>query len=137
MPRAYVTRTLRFNAAHRLHNPEKSDEWNRDVYGKCNSPNWHGHNYTLEVTIAGEPDEETGYVIDLGELKRIVHERVISKIDHSNLNLDVDFLDGILPSTENVAIAIWRQLEGEIPRGELHRVRLFETDNNMAEYYGE
>lgn len=140
MPTVYVTRTTRFNAAHRLHNPAKSDDWNRETYGKCNLPNWHGHNYTLDVTVAGAPDEDTGYVIDLGELKRIVHERVVDKLDHRNLNLDVDFLDGVLPSTENVAVAIWHELAdaiAEASSGRLHSVRLRETENNVAEYRGE
>ncbi len=107
MPLVYVTRKAHFNAAHRLHNPEKSDEWNRNMFGKCNNPNWHGHNYILEVTVVGEPDPVTGYVIDLGELKKIMEERVIDKVDHANLNLDVDFMQGIMPSTENFVIAIW------------------------------
>lgn len=137
MPSVHVIRTARFNAAHRLHNPKKSDEWNRRTFGKCNNPNWHGHNFVLEVTVIGEPDPDTGYVIDLAELKRIIHERVISKVDHSNLNLDVDFLKGIMPSTENFAVAIWRQLEDALPSGTLHCVRLQETENNAAEYYGD
>lgn len=137
MPTVYVTRRIRFNAAHRLHNPDKPDEWNRQTYGKCNSPNWHGHNYTLEVTVAGEPDPETGYVIDLGELKRLVEEKVVSKCDHANLNLDVDFMRGILPSTENFAVGIWNQIVDGLPSGRLHVVRLYETENNMAEYRGE
>lgn len=137
MPTLYVTRKVHFNAAHRLHNPDKSDAWNREVFGKCNSPNWHGHNYTLEVTVAGVPDPETGYVVDLGHLKRIVEERVLEKLDHKNLNLDVDFLEGVLPSTENVAVAIWNELEPAIPSGRLHAVRLYETERNVAEYRGE
>ena len=137
MPTVYVTRRAHFNAAHRLHNPDKSDEWNRRVYGKCNNPNWHGHNYVLEVTVAGEPDPHTGYVIDLAELKRLVDEHVLSHVDHANLNLDVDFLQGILPSTENFAVAIWRRLEPVLPSGRLVSVRLQETENNMAEYRGE
>ncbi len=137
MAKVYVTRKVQFNAAHRLHNPEKSDEWNRQTFGKCNSPNWHGHNYVLEVTVAGEPNPETGYVIDLGELKQLINEKVVSKVDHANLNLDVDFMSGTLPSTENFAIGIWQQLEAHIPSGKLHSVRLRETDNNSAEYRGE
>lgn len=137
MPTVYVTRTVHFNAAHRLHNPAKSDEWNRAAFGKCNSPNWHGHNYVLEVTVAGEPDPETGYVIDLSELKRIVEEKIVSKCDHANLNLDVDFMQGIMPSTENFVVAIWRELEPELPSGSLNVVRLYETERNMAEYRGE
>lgn len=137
MPRVYITRKVHFNAAHRLHNPDKSDAWNKERFGKCNNPNWHGHNYVLEVTVAGTPDPETGYVIDLSELKRIVEERVVAKCDHANLNLDVDFLEGILPSTENFAVAIWRELEPALPAGMLYAVRLYETDRNMVEYRGE
>jgi 6-pyruvoyltetrahydropterin/6-carboxytetrahydropterin synthase len=137
MPIVYVQRTVRFNAAHRMNNPEKSDAWNRDTYGKCNSPNWHGHNYTLEVIVAGEPDPESGYVIDLGDLKRIIHDRIVSRVDHKNLNLDVDFLRGVNPSSENLAIAFWNQLEPAITGGRLHAVRLHETDNNLVEYRGE
>lgn len=137
MPTVYVTRKARFNAAHRLHNPEKSEAWNRETFGKCNNPNWHGHNYTLEVTVAGEPDPETGYVVDLAVLKQIIHEKVIDKVDHRNLNLDVNFMEGVMPSTENFAVAIWNELEDELPSGRLHRVRLYETEHNMAEYYGD
>jgi 6-pyruvoyltetrahydropterin/6-carboxytetrahydropterin synthase len=137
MSTVYVTRKVHFNAAHRLHNPEKSDEWNRDTFGPCNHPNWHGHNYVLKVTVAGEPDPETGYVIDLGVLKSILNEKVVDRVDHRNLNLDVDFMDGIIPSTENFAIAIWNQLEGELPSGRLHCVRLYETERNYVEYYGD
>lgn len=133
----YVTRRARFNAAHRLHNPAKSDEWNRRVFGKCNNPNWHGHNYVLEVTVAGEPDAETGYVIDLADLKKIIDERITSRVDHANLNLDVDFMQGIMPSTENLAVAIWRELVDVIPAGRLHAVKLHETESNLAEYRGE
>ena len=137
MPLVYVSRKAQFNAAHRLHNPDKSDEWNRDMFGKCNNPNWHGHNYELEVTVAGEPDPDTGYVIDLGDLKHIIEERVLSKCDHANLNVDVDFMEGIMPSTENFVVAIWNQLENALPAGRLHRIRLKETERNMAEYCGE
>ena len=133
----HVTRKLRFNAAHRLHNPEKSDDWNRKTFGKCNSPNWHGHNYTLEIVVSGEPDPDTGYVIDLGVLKAIVNERVVDKCDHKNLNLDVDFMSGIIPSTENFAIAIWHELVDALPSGRLTLVRLYETENNWAEYSGQ
>jgi 6-pyruvoyltetrahydropterin/6-carboxytetrahydropterin synthase len=137
MPITYVTRRVHFNAAHRLHNPDQSDEWNRKTFGKCNLPNWHGHNYILEITVAGHPNPETGYVIDLGDLKKIVGERILDICDHRNLNLDVPFLKGILPSTENLAIAFWRQLEGHIPSGALHAVKVFETERNIAEYRGE
>ena len=137
MAKVYVTRKMHFNAAHRLHNPSKSDEWNAATFGKCNSPNWHGHNYRLEVTVAGEPDPDTGYVIDLGDLKKVIQDRVISKLDHSNLNLDVDFMRGILPSSENLAVEIWKQIEPHLPAGTLHSVLLRETDSNSAEYRGE
>ena len=137
MAKVYVTRRVQFNAAHRLHNPAKSDEWNRNTFGKCNSPNWHGHNFILEVTVAGEPDIDTGYVIDLGDLKKLIEEKVISKVDHANLNLDVDFMHGVIPSTENFAIGIWNQLSKAISGGKLHSVKLSETENNSVIYLGE
>lgn len=137
MATVYVTRRTHFNAAHRLHNPERSDEWNRETFGKCNSPNWHGHNYVLDVTVAGEPDPDTGYVIDLADLKRIVTERIIEPCDHRNLNLDVPFLQGILPSAENMAIAFWKQLEPYITSGRLYSIRLQETERNVVDYRGE
>ncbi len=137
MPLVYITRKAHFNAAHRLHNPNKSDEWNQQMFGKCNNPNWHGHNYILEVTVAGEPDPDTGYVADLGDLKHIIQERVLDKCDHANLNIDVEFMQGIMPSTENFVVAIWKQLEGALPAGRLSCIRLYETERNMAEYRGE
>ncbi len=137
MPTVYVTRKVHFNAAHRLHNPAKSDAWNRETFGKCNNPNWHGHNYVLEVTVAGEPDPDTGYVIDLGVLKGLVEEKIVDKVDHKNLNLEVDFLEGVLPSTENFIVAIWNELIEALPSGRLHAVRLYETERNVAEYRGE
>ncbi len=137
MARVYVTRTVHFNAAHRLHNPAKSDAWNRRMYGRCNNPNGHGHNYVLEVTVAGEPDEDTGYVIDLSDLKRIIQKKIVDQCDHAHLNMDVDFMQGVLPSTEQFAIAIWRELEHALPAGALHKVRLAETNNNSVEYFGE
>ena len=137
MPTVYVTRKMHFNAAHRLHNPEKSDAWNRETFGVCNNPHFHGHNYNLEVTVAGTPDAERGYVVDLGALKQVIQERVIDRVDHKNLNLDVDFMEGVMPSTENFVVAIWQQLEGHLPSGRLHCVRLYETGRNSAEYRGE
>ncbi|MEX0780375.1 MAG: 6-carboxytetrahydropterin synthase [Balneolales bacterium] len=135
----HVTRTEKFNAAHRLHNPQKSDEWNLAVYGVCNHSNWHGHNYTIEVTVSGEPDPETGYVIDLGKLKQVIRDRITSKCDHRNLNLDVEFLQDIIPSTENLVYAFYKELKDDIAKvstngGQLSSVRLYETDKNMAEY---
>jgi len=136
----FVCREVHFCAAHRLHNPAKSDEWNREVYGLCNSPNWHGHNYRLEITVAGVPDRDTGYVIDLGLLKRLAHEHVVKHCDHRNLNLEVAFLEGILPSTENLSIAIWNQLEPHLRphlgAGRLYSIRLCETERNSVEYFG-
>jgi len=137
MPRVYITRKTHFNAAHRLHNPAQSDAWNEDTFGKCNSKNWHGHNYVLEVTIAGDPDPDTGYVMDLGDLKSIIQEAIIDPCDHSNLNLDVDFLQGILPSAENLAVAFWGQLEPRIGKDRLHNIRLYETERNFVDYRGE
>lgn len=135
----YVTRKTHFNAAHRLHNPSKSDQWNQETFGPCNHINWHGHNYDLHVTVAGIPNPETGYVVDLGKLKSIVDSKVVSKCDHKNLNLDVDFLQGIIPSTENLVIAFYKELEDAVnseclPHGKLYSVRLFETERNSAEY---
>jgi len=137
MPMVTVTRRLRFNAAHRLHNPALSDQENRELYGKCNNPNWHGHNYLLEVAVKGEVDERTGYVVDLGELARVVEEYVIEEVDHRNMNVDVPFMRGIIPSTENIIVAIWRRLEPRVAPARLTRLRLWETENNYAEYEGE
>lgn len=134
----YVTRKEHFTAAHRLHNPEKSDQWNEATFGPCNHPNWHGHNYVIEVTVAGETDPDTGYVIDLRKLKKVIHDRVVDKCDHKNLNLDVDFLQGLIPSSENLAKAFYYELKDEIAaickNGFLHSVRLLETERNIAEY---
>jgi len=136
MPMVRVTRRVHFSAAHRLHSPALSDEENRRVYGLCNSPNSHGHNYELEVTVEGEPDPVTGYVIDLGELREVADE-VIGDLDHRNLNLDVPWLEGVIPSTENLVVAIWHQLAPRIRRGTLRRLVLWETPRNSAEYTGE
>jgi len=133
----YVTRRERFSAAHRMFNPKFTDEQNAAVFGPCSNPNWHGHNYVLEVIVAGLPDKDTGFVIDIHTLKKIVRENVIYKVDHKNLNLDTDFMQGILPSSENIAIAIWQQLVHKIPSGKLYSVKLYETENNYYEYKGE
>ena len=137
MPTVYVTREAHFNAAHRLHNPAKSEAWNETTFGPCNNPNWHGHNYVMHVTVKGEPDPETGYVVDLGLLKAIVHEHVVDHVDHRNLNVDVDFLQGIMPSSENLAVVFWNRIAPHVPSGELHRLRLYETPRNFVDYYGE
>ena len=133
----YVTRRERFSAAHRVFKPELSDEENLKIYGQCSNPNWHGHNYILEVVVAGEVDPDTGYLLDLKLLKEIVHKNVIDKVDHKNLNLETDFLKGIIPSAENLTIAIWNQLVNKIPKGKLFSIKLYETENNYFEYKGE
>lgn len=133
----YVTRRETFSAAHRLYNPKYSDEENERLYGKCSNPNWHGHNYTLEVIVAGEINPETGYVIDLKILKQIIIENVIKKVDHKNLNIETDFMTGIIPTAENIAAAIWNQLVNNIPNGKLYSVKIYETENNYFEYRGD
>jgi len=133
----YVTRREHFSSSHRLFNPEWSDERNQDVFGKCNNPAGHGHNYYLEVTVAGPVDAGTGYVVDLKQLKDVIHTHVISKVDHRNLNVDVDFLAGVIPTAENIAIGIWKQLVDTIPQGCLYQVRLYETEKNFVDYRGE
>ncbi len=133
----FITRQVHFNSAHRLHNPTKSQAWNKKQYGLCTNPHWHGHNYVLEVTLRGEPDPVTGYVIDLGELKRILHRAVVDQCDHRNLNDEVPFLRGIIPSTENLVIAFWHEIAPCIPApAALHCVRLYETPRNYAEFFG-
>ncbi len=131
-----ITRQVHFNSAHRLHNPTKSQEWNEAHYGLCTNPHWHGHNYVLEVSLRGAPDPETGYLMDLGELKRILHMAVVDKCDHRNLNEEVDFLRGVIPSTENLVIAFWNEIAPHIKHGRLHCVRLYETPRNFADYHG-
>lgn len=133
----FITRQVHFNSAHRLYNPSKSLAWNQRQYGLCTNPHWHGHNYVLEVTLRGEPDAETGYIMDLGELKRLLHRAVVDKCDHRNLNDEVDFLKNIIPSTENLVIAFWGEIEPHLPaHAALHCVRLYETPRNYAEYFG-
>lgn len=133
----YITRRETFAAAHRLFKPELSDEENLKLFGKCSNPNWHGHNYTLEVIVTGEVDADTGFVMDLKDLKEIVRENVISKVDHKNLNLDTDFMRGKIPTSENIVITIWNELEDKIIKGKLFSVKLYETENNYFEYKGE
>lgn len=134
----YVTRKEHFNAAHRVFRPEWSEEKNREVFGKCANPNWHGHNYDLFVTVKGEPNTETGFVMDIKQLSIMIRDEVIEKLDHKNLNLDVDFLKGKIPSTEILAIAIWDIMVEKIkPHGcVLHAIKLFETERNYVEYFG-
>jgi 6-pyruvoyltetrahydropterin/6-carboxytetrahydropterin synthase len=133
----YITRRETFSAAHRLFKPDLSDEENFNIFGKCSNPNWHGHNYILEVTVVGNIDPNTGFVLDIKKLKDIIHTYVISKIDHKNLNLDTDFMRNINPTSENICIAIWNQLVDKIPNGKLYSVKLYETENNYFEYRGE
>jgi 6-pyruvoyltetrahydropterin/6-carboxytetrahydropterin synthase len=128
---------MTFNAAHRVHNPELSDLENARLFGKCNNPNWHGHNYVLEVSVRGPVEERTGYVMDLAHLREVVGREIIEKVDHRNLNLDVDFMRGVIPTTENLAVACWRILAPAIAPAQLQRIRLWESENNMVEYAGE
>ncbi len=132
----YLTRRERFNAAHRMYREEWSDEKNFEVFGKCSNPNWHGHNYELFVTVCGEPDPQTGLLINLKELSRIVRERVINRLDHKNINLEVPFMQGKIASTENLAIAIWEELEAPLQkRGiRLYSLKIAESENNIIEY---
>lgn len=135
----YVTRKAHFNASHRLHNPDKPDEWNRRTFGKCNNPNWHGHNYVIEVTVAGNPDPDTGYVIDLGSLKKIIRDSIIDPCDHKNLNMEVPYLKGVIPSTENLCKIFFEQMEADVRKSaskgsRLYSVKLYETERNFAEY---
>lgn len=135
----YVTRRERFNAAHKLFNPNWTEEKNREVFGKCANPHWHGHNFELFVTVKGEPDAETGFVVDLKLLSHLINDKIIEALDHKNLNLDVPFMNGLMASTENLAIQIWNQLANEIEQlgCQLHCIKLKETENNFVEYYGE
>jgi 6-pyruvoyltetrahydropterin/6-carboxytetrahydropterin synthase len=134
----YITRRETFNAAHRLFRPEWDDKTNLEVFGKCSNPLWHGHNYVLLVTVKGKVDPNTGFVVNLKELSRVVRTRVIDPLDHANINLEVDFMKDRMASTENLAIGIWEQLEAPVAKlgARLHKVRLEETENNFVEYYG-
>jgi 6-pyruvoyltetrahydropterin/6-carboxytetrahydropterin synthase len=134
----YITRREIFNAAHRVFKDDWSDDKNLEVFGKCSNPNWHGHNYTLYVTVKGEIHPGLGYVADLKSVGAIIRERIIEKIDHKNINLEVDFMKGRIASTENMAIAIWEELEMPVRKlgAELHCIKLEETENNFVEYYG-
>ncbi len=134
----YLTRRERFSSAHRMFRPELSDEENMSIYGKCSNPLWHGHNYVLKVTVRGEPDPETGYFMNATRLKDIMIERVVEKLDHKNMNLETDFMKGKVATTENLAMAIWYELEEPLRAEDatLHCVRVEETENNYVEYYG-
>ncbi|HQS04557.1 MAG: 6-pyruvoyl tetrahydrobiopterin synthase [Sphingobacteriales bacterium 17-39-43] len=134
----YITRRERFNAAHKLYRQEWSDEQNLEIFGKCSNPNWHGHNYELYVTVKGEINPETGFVIDLKELKRIITVYVTDVLDHKNINLDVNFMKGKMASTEVLAVAIFDVLEPHVQKegAILHSIKLYETENNFVEYFG-
>ena len=138
----YISRAEHFNAAHKLYNTAWSEEKNREVFGPCANANWHGHNFELIVTVKGRPSPDTGFVIDLKQLSRLIREHVIEQVDHKNLNVDVPFLEGQMPSTENVAIAFWKILAPLIEQqsagnGQLHKITLYETPRNFVEYFGE
>lgn len=134
----YLTRSEHFNAAHKLYNPNWTPEKNDEVFGKCANQNWHGHNYELLVTVKGKPDPDTGFVFDVKRLSIIIKEHIIEKLDHRNLNVDVDFMKGQMCSTENLAIAIWQQLVPHLPAGvQLHAIKLYETPRIYVEYFGE
>ena len=135
----FITRRERFNAAHRLFKPEYSDEQNLEIFGKCSNPNWHGHNYTLFVTVKGYVNPETGFLVNLKDLSTLIEIQILEKLDHRNINLEVDFMAGKLASTENLAIGIWNELKEPISEmgAILHCIKIYETENNFAEYFGD
>jgi 6-pyruvoyltetrahydropterin/6-carboxytetrahydropterin synthase len=133
----YLTRSEHFNAAHKLYNPAWTYEKNEEVFGKCANENWHGHNYELLVTVKGDPHPDTGFVFDVKKLSTLIRDRVIEKVDHRNLNEDVEFMRGQLCSTENLAVAIWKELAPHLPPGvQLHCIKLYETPRIYVEYFG-
>jgi 6-pyruvoyltetrahydropterin/6-carboxytetrahydropterin synthase len=138
MSKVYITRRETFNAAHKLWQPAWSDEKNQEVFGACSNKNWHGHNFTLYVTVCGDPNPETGFVMSLKNLSAIIKKEVTEKLDHKNLNLDVPFLEGIMASTENIVIAVWGILAPAIALhgAKLVKLKLVETENNFVEYFG-
>ena len=138
----YVSRLEHFNAAHKLHNPNWSMAKNKEVFGPCANANWHGHNYELIVTVKGQPDPDTGFVIDLKKLSTLIRTHIIQKVDHKNLNLDVDFMEDKLASTENLIVEFWRILQPRVldisdKNAQLHSLKLYETPRNYVEYFGE
>ena len=130
----FITKRLMFSSAHRLFNPDLSDEENFKIFGKCSYPGGHGHNYNLEVTICGEIDKNSGMIIDVKQLKGIIEKEIISVLDHRNLNTDVHFLKGIIPSVENIVVKIWEILNKKITKGQLYEIKLYETNDNVATY---
>ena len=135
-PLTRITSSATFSSAHRLHNPDRDDEWNRAVFGKCNNPHGHGHTYGLDVTVEGPLDPETGWVMDFAVLKAIVAERVVRKCDHRNLNVDVDFLAGVIPTAENLAVRFWEELAPHVAPARLVEIVLHETERNRVVYTG-
>ncbi len=133
----YLTRKAEFASSHFYRNPQWSDEQNITVFGKCANTHGHGHNYTLEVTVAGEIDPLTGFVVDLKLLKDVLEAEVVSVYDHRHLNYEVPEFASVIPTTENIAVAIWNRLDGKVPHAQLHRVRVYEMDDLFADYYGE
>lgn len=134
----YLTRVEHFNAAHKLYNPAWDEAKNEEMFGKCANENWHGHNYELYVTVKGIPDPDTGFVFDVKRLSTIIKDHVVEKLDHRNLNMDVDFMKGKMCSTENLAIGIWKELVPHLPPGiSLHCIKLYETPRIFVEYFGE
>ena len=137
----YISRKEHFNAAHKLYNPKWTEEKNAEMFGPCANANWHGHNFDLIVTVKGIPDPDTGFVIDLKKLSILIRSKVIEKLDHKNLNLDVDFMLGKMASTEILAMEIWKILDPEIlaiaKNAALHSIKLYETPRNYVEYFGE
>lgn len=135
----FLTRVEHFNAAHKLHNPDWTQEKNMEVFGKCANENWHGHNYEMHVTIKGEPGADTGYVFNAKVLSKIINEHVLEKLDHKNLNMDVDFLKGQLTSSENLVVGIWNELKPLVDAvgAHLHHIRIYETPRIYVDYYGE
>jgi len=134
----YLTRKERFSAAHRMFRPDWTDEENMQVFGKCSNPNWHGHNYILNVTVKGDIKEDTGFVINMNILKQIIKDKIIDIVDHKNLNIDVGFMKGKIATTENLASAIWNELDLPVKNqgARLHCIKIEETENNTIEYYG-
>jgi 6-pyruvoyltetrahydropterin/6-carboxytetrahydropterin synthase len=135
----YITRKEHFNAAHKVHRAEWSLQKNTEVFGKCANPNWHGHNYNLYVTVKGKPNPETGFVVDLKALSVLIREQITEVLDHKNLNEDDTFMKGLIPTTEHMSIEIWKHLQAPIIAmgAHLHCIKLYETENNYVEYFGE
>ncbi len=136
-PMIYLTRVEHFNAAHKLYNPNWSAEQNEAVFGKCANENWHGHNYEIHVTVKGQPHPDTGFIMDVKELSRLINLHILEQVDHKNLNMDVPFMQGLLPSTENFIREIWKQLAPHLQGCQLHQIRLYETPRIYVDYYGE